>query len=297
MTDLLVPVCIALTMAVLGLELTAADFNRVLANPGGIVLATVGQIVLLPVASIGLVHALHPPVALGAGLLVVAACPGGALSNFCVYLARGSTALSVALTAVSTCLAVVTLPIVLDLSMPLVLEVGAAPSVPALQMILQLLLLVLGPMAIGMEIRRRRSKLASQLRPAGTLLGIVCVFLILGSIAWEQWETLNRDLNVLIRLAVVYSISMMLVGTIVGWGAGLGRADRFTCLIEFATRNYLIALLVGTTLLGADFQTFAVVFFVTQTVLALLAVAGHRVRHQARLRIELPEVRPQPEQI
>ena len=68
-------------------------------------------------------------------------------------------------------------------------------------------------------------------------------------------------------------------------------------LVPACTRNYPIALLVGTTLLGADFQTFAVVFFVTQSVMVLLAVAGHSIRHRPRLRIELPEVRPQPEQI
>src|SRR5258708_28311424 len=100
-------------MVVVGMELTADAFRRVARRPGTVVAATIGQFLLLPVIGWLLVRCLSLQPAIERGVLLVAACPSGAMANVYTYLARANTALSVSLTAVSCLAAVVTMPLAL----------------------------------------------------------------------------------------------------------------------------------------------------------------------------------------
>lgn len=108
--DVAIPLVTFLLMVVVGLDLRAAEFHRVRRRP--VVLAT-GLLVpplVLPPLALGLVSLLRPSSAVAAGLLIVAACPIGGISNVYSLLARADTALSVTLTALSCLLSVVTIP-------------------------------------------------------------------------------------------------------------------------------------------------------------------------------------------
>ncbi len=74
-------------------------------------MATATQALLLPLVAFAVIALLDPPLHRTLGLIVIAGCPGGAFSNFFTSLARGETALSVALTTTCTLVAVVTLPV------------------------------------------------------------------------------------------------------------------------------------------------------------------------------------------
>ena len=102
-------------------------------------LATVAQLILLPLAAVLMSRGMRLDSALTGAVLVLALCPGGAISNYYVYLARGDVALSIALTAVSTLLAVVTVPTLAYF----VLGTGIAGAVAADWEILSLSLRVL----------------------------------------------------------------------------------------------------------------------------------------------------------
>ncbi len=85
-------------MVVVGIDLTTDDFHRVVLQPGMVVAATAGKIVLLPVLGWSLVHFLNLQPAITRGVLLVAACPSGAMANVYTYLARANLALSVTMT-------------------------------------------------------------------------------------------------------------------------------------------------------------------------------------------------------
>src|SRR6516165_1848706 len=100
-------------MVVVGMVLTTADFRRVARQPQTVVTAAAGQFVLLPAIGWLLVRSLRLQPAIAQGVLLVAACPGGAMANVYTYLARGNVALSVTLMAVSCLAAALATPLVL----------------------------------------------------------------------------------------------------------------------------------------------------------------------------------------
>jgi len=109
------PVSLAVIMFAVALTLRVEDFLALARRPAQFAGAALTQILLLPLATLGLVMVLQPQPSIALGMIVVACCPGGNVSNFFTHLGRGDTALSVSLTAVASLLSVVTIPLVLGL--------------------------------------------------------------------------------------------------------------------------------------------------------------------------------------
>ncbi len=110
--DLLVlNLALALIMYGVALDLRFADFMYLVKNPKGFFLGIFSQFILLPFFTWCLILVIQPPPSVALGMFLVAACPGGNVSNFLTNYAKGNTALSVSLTGVSTILAIVTTPL------------------------------------------------------------------------------------------------------------------------------------------------------------------------------------------
>lgn len=103
-------IAIGFVMFGVALSLKVADFKRIFEAPKAPLVGLTSQLILLPALTFLLVYLLQPKPSLALGMILVAACPGGNLSNFFSYLAKGNAALSVSMTAVVTLLAVVTTP-------------------------------------------------------------------------------------------------------------------------------------------------------------------------------------------
>lgn len=111
-TDLLaLNIALALIMYGVALDLKLSDFHYLIKNPKSFFLGIFSQFILLPFLTWGLVRVFHPPPSLALGMFLVAACPGGNVSNFLTHLAKGNTALSVSLTAFSTLTSIVFTPL------------------------------------------------------------------------------------------------------------------------------------------------------------------------------------------
>jgi bile acid:Na+ symporter, BASS family len=106
----LMNLCLAFVMFGIALDMGIADFRRVLKNIKPVAVGLTSQLILLPLVTLLLILTWQPYVSIGIGLVLVAACPGGNISNFAVHLSRGNTALSVTLTSVVTLGAVVLTP-------------------------------------------------------------------------------------------------------------------------------------------------------------------------------------------
>src|SRR5690349_932964 len=116
LTTVALPVALGIIMLGLGLGLTIADFRRVVSYPKPALIALVCQVLVLPALCFGLVVALDLPPALAVGMMLLAASPGGTTANLYSHLFGGHVALNVTLTAVNSVLAVVTLPVIVNLS-------------------------------------------------------------------------------------------------------------------------------------------------------------------------------------
>ncbi len=183
--------------------MTAKEFARVRRQPILVCVGLVGPLILLPPIALGLAWVLRLSPEVAAGLLLVAACPIGGISNTYSYLARASTALSVTLTGLSCLLAGVTMPVLgraLDLASGQSLEL----SVPIPSLLAQLLLMLTLPVAIGMWLRRRWADQAVRHRPALERLAFVGVGIVLALIILDDPRAFADDLPSTVPLAAIF---------------------------------------------------------------------------------------------
>src|SRR4029453_4376575 len=143
-----VPAVAFLLMLAVGLDITRDGLRDVAGRWGFVMGPTVRQAPILPAAALMLLRIAGPEPRIAEYLLLVAACPGGGMSNVYVYLARANTALSVALTAFSSLLAIATIPLITE---AYALILGRAPgfALPIPTLLVQLLVLAVTPAVIG----------------------------------------------------------------------------------------------------------------------------------------------------
>jgi BASS family bile acid:Na+ symporter len=273
-------------MMIVGLELTPADFRRVLASPATVVGGTAAQLILLPLMTWAIVVLLDVPPVFGAGAILVAASPGAGMSNILTALARANTALSVTLTAVASLLSVVTLPALAALGIRLFLGDRIEVDVPVGPLMLQLSLALLLPIGLGMWLRARRPDLAHRYAPRLQRWGIAgLVLLVVLAVAFseeEQFPVDWGDAGIGLLAAGVWTLAAMGIGWGVAFALRLPAVDRFTFLIEFSARNVAVASIVALSgLERLDLTFFGGVYVAIGYPLAVAAAVVWRRRRPA----------------
>jgi BASS family bile acid:Na+ symporter len=278
-TDAIGPLTLFILMAVVGLQLTLADFRRVAAAPKAVVVGTLGQIVLLPLMTWALVASLRLPPMFAAGAILLAAAPGAGMSNVMTAVAGAHVALSVTLTAISSVLAVVTLPALTGLGMTLFLGDGVDVDVPVRHLMGQMFLFLLIPITLGMMVRARLGDRVQEAIPWINRLAIVGIIAM--SILSGSANDLELPTGQVFVLAVVASLLWTLLAMAIAWGLGalldLEADDRFTFLVEFSARNIALAFIVAVASLGSlELGLFAGIYAFTgfPAVIALSMLRG-----------------------
>ena len=278
-----VPAITFLVLAVVGSSLTPADFVRLWRARLTIASGLIAPLILLPPLALGLVLVFRPPREIEAGLLLVAACPIGGISNTYSYLARASTALSVTLTAASCLLAVITIP-VLDRFFEFVLQRPFGFRAPFLLLLVQMLLMLALPIGLGMWARHRWPDWTVKRGATTQRLAFLAMGVLLALFIASEAQRFVSSLGRTVPLAAAFVVTSFLAGWLVGKALTVSAADRFTLATEFATRNVAVATAIAVTLLGrAEFALFATTYFLTELPLMLIAVAGFRtIRSESR---------------
>ncbi len=111
----LMNVCLAIIMFSVALSINVRDFRELAHNARGVIGGLISQYVLLPLLTWVLVWWIRPEAGLALGMILIAACPGGNISNFFALQSRGNVALSVSLTVIATLLAPVMTPLNFEL--------------------------------------------------------------------------------------------------------------------------------------------------------------------------------------
>jgi BASS family bile acid:Na+ symporter len=274
--DVAVPAITIILLAAIGMDLTADDFVRLRRRWMVVLAGLIGPLLLLPPIAIGLLWVFQPPLDVAAGLLLVAACPIGGISNTYSYLARASTALSITLTGTSCLLAAVTMPVIgRGLELALALELDLAPPIPVL--LVQLLLMLALPVALGMWVRRHWTDLADRYRPSVQRSAFVGVGVLLMLVIVDDPQAFVSGLSTTIPLAAVFVTCSTGVGWMTAALVTRDRRDRFTLAAEFGTRNLGVAIAIAVTLLGrVEFARFALTYFLTEIPLMLMAIVLFR---------------------
>lgn len=211
------------------LELTINDFRLVKESPKGPIVGLLSQVLVLPVLTIILIHIMRPPATVALGMILVAACPGGSVSNFLGVVARANAALQVTLSALTTATGLIFTPLnfwlygsMYEPSAKMLQKINVPPSDVALE-----IFVILGtPLAIGMLIRHFLPQIAEKItRPIKTASIIIFAGLVLGAVIKEQ-ETIQKFGIAIIAIVSIHNALGFIGGY---WFARLMRLPERDC--------------------------------------------------------------------
>ncbi|WP_047415951.1 bile acid:sodium symporter family protein [Cellulophaga sp. Hel_I_12] len=177
---------LALVMFGIALEISLSDFKELFKNPKPILVGVLSQFLLLPAVTFLLVFSINPLPSVALGMFMVAACPGGNISNFITHMAKGNSALSVCLTAVATLLAIFMTPLNLEFwssFYPPAAAILTTIAIAPLAMV-KLVFLLLGiPLVAGMMVNyylpALAKKVAKLLKVVSLIFFVVLIFIAL----------------------------------------------------------------------------------------------------------------------
>ncbi len=189
-TDVFLPLALAIIMFVLGLGLTGADFLRAIKQPRDFFVGGISQIILLPIIAFILVKLWSLAPELAIGVMIIAAAPGGVTSNILTAFAKGDVALSVSFTAIISLISVVTVPIIVINSAEYF--GNDIQDIEVIAKAIEMFMLVTVPLIIGMLLKRFVSNFVLKFEPIAKKISIVLfVLVLLGAIVKERENVID----------------------------------------------------------------------------------------------------------
>lgn len=231
-------------MFAMGLGLTLGDFSRVLRNPLAAAVGLGGQILVLPLVAIAIIAMIQPSPWVAVGLMVIAACPGGATSNAFSFMAKGDVALSISLTAISGVCAFITTPLIVSIGAQMFGEGDARVSLSFLDTSLRILLTTALPVSLGMAARANIALPWERISRWIFGIGLLAVLGPSGRIIFNNAEMMANSLGSAAIGAVALNVSMMTIGFAMAALARLPNTQRRTISIEIGIQNFALAVVI-----------------------------------------------------
>jgi len=240
-------IAIGVIMFGVALGITIDDFKRLFKNPKIVFVGVFSQFFLLPAFTFLMVLALKPHPSFALGLILIAACPGGNVSNFYSKMANGNAALSVSLTALATVLSIFMTPFNLQFWGSLYPPTHAILKTVELNPLdlFKLVSLILGiPLLTGMLVKHYHPKMANQLEKILKPFSML-VFVALILIAFSNNLDIFRDhIHHVLFFVVFHNIAAYALGFITAKSFKLNKRDAKTIAIETGIQNGGLGLLL-----------------------------------------------------
>lgn len=278
------PIALAIIMLGLGLSLTPQDFRRVARTPKAVVVALGLQVLVLPVVAFGLVVAFDLDPLLAVGVMLLAASPGGTTANLFSHLFHGDVALNISLTAINSVLAAVSIPLITNFA----ISYFGVEGELGLQLgkVVQVIAIVLVPVAIGMLVRQRSETFAVRAdKPVRVFSITVLVIVAVGALLGErenlgdylQQVGLVTGLFCLISLSLGYGVARLL---------DLGRPQAIASSMEVGIHNTTVALTIALSVLDSTevaipSAVYSILMYVLATAFGFAVTRGHDRSDQA----------------
>ena len=240
-------IALAIVMFGVALGISVEDFKRLFKEPKLVLIGVLSQFILLPFFTYLLILFIKPQPSIALGMIMVAACPGGNISNFMTHLAKGNTALSVSLTAFATFLAMFMTPFNFEFYGNLygpTSEILKNVRVEPIELV-KLILLILGlPLLLGMWVRMKNEYLAQKLskilRPFSIILFIAIVIIAFAN----NLDVFNNYIHHVLVLGISHNVLAILLGYLVAKSFGLSFINQKTLAIETGIQNSGLGLLL-----------------------------------------------------
>ena len=251
-SDYFLPFTLGIITLGMGLSLTENDFRNIFIHPRAVVTGLCCQMILLPLLAFLIARISHIDPLFKVGLMIIAACPGGATSNLITYLLRGNVALSISMTAINSMITLLTIPLVVTLSLGFFIHQDAAIKLNIGETIINVFLITLLPAFIGTRIRKWKPVLADGLeKPLKIILPLLLAVMFAGVVFIDQGteSATIRDFVTILPYTLVLNILAMVSGLLIARSVRLGIRDQYTISIEVGLQNSALAIFVAATLL------------------------------------------------
>ncbi|WP_299550143.1 bile acid:sodium symporter family protein [Seonamhaeicola sp.] len=240
-------IALAVVMFGVALGITLNDFKNLLKQPKLVLVGVLSQFIFLPLVTFLVVILIKPQPSIALGMIMVAACPGGNISNFMTHLAKGNTALSISLTAFATFFAIFMTPFNFQFygslyqpTAQLLKEVELNPFE-----LIKLVTLILGiPLFFGMLVRRYNEKLALKLAKILRPLSIFIFGAIIVIAFSNNIDVFNAYIHHVLLLGISHNIVAIFLGLVVAKVSRLSFKNQKTIAIETGIQNSGLGLLL-----------------------------------------------------
>ena len=243
----LLNVVMGVVMFGIAIDLSTADFKRVLQLPRAVFAGLCAQFLVLPAATFGLIQILRPAPEFALGMLLVSSCPGGNISNFVTHISRGNSALSVTMTAVSSLAAIVMTP--LNFAFWGQLDPHIAPLLQTValkfsDMFFTVCIMLAVPLSAGMWLAASQPQLTALLRTPLRWFSFAAFFGFVIAASFNNLDAFRDYLMLVIGLVIAHNLVAFACGYSLARMTRLPDADTRAVTVEVGIQNSGLGLIL-----------------------------------------------------
>jgi BASS family bile acid:Na+ symporter len=269
------PIALAIIMLGLGFGLTIKDFLRVVKNFKDFIVGFIFQIILLPITAFILIKILNSPLEIAIGVMIIAAAPGGVVSNILTKFANGDVALSISLTAVISLLSIFSVPFVVFTSAKLLSFSDFNSDISMINISLKMFTMVTLPVVLGMIIRKLAPEFVAKNSNLIQRISLICFIVIFVAIYISEWD---KIVNWIVRagtIALLLNLTMMFIGYYFAKLFVSGIEQRKCISLECGLQNGALAVFVGTQLFDnivylVPTAAYSLIMFITSIIFVMI---------------------------
>ena len=238
--------CLAFIMYSVALHLQWSNLRYVLASPKAVLAGVASQYLVLPAVTAFMIYAFDPSPGLAAGMVLLAACPGGNVSNFFTLIGRGNIELSVTLTTISSLASAFTTPLLFIGLSALTLRGGDGPAIelPFLPTLLTIGWVIVLPALAGMATAHRFPSAAAKLKkPLQSLSMLVLIGFIVSALYGNFGVFIDHIASVFFLIALHHLLAT-LGGYTLPWLFKQPKANRVSIALETSIQNTALGLVI-----------------------------------------------------
>ncbi len=239
-TLVILNVVLGLIMFGIALDTSPDDFKVVFRHPKPFIIAILAQLLVLPAVTFGLTLVLPVTASMALGMILVACCPPGNISQVLTHRSGGNVALSVSMTAVGNLLYIVAMPLSIAFwgsLHPTARTLLHAVSLDPLKMLLEILLIIGLPFVAGLLLRAKLPKFAQKVQPVVKWFSLIALLgFIVGALA-GNWSYFVAFLGIILVVVTIHDAVALAIGYGTAYVGGLGTRERKAVTFEVGIRN------------------------------------------------------------
>ena len=248
-TTIIIGIVLILIMFGMGLSLVPTDFKNIFKYPKAIGLGLLNQLFFLPIIGFSILNILQPSPEIAIGLMILASCPGGTVSNLICYLAKADVALSVSLTAISSIISVFTIPFIINFSIKYFTNNNDLVELSLSDTVLQISIVVIIPVVIGMFIRNYLPNFAKKADKTVRIFSIIVLLLLISGVTYKE----RNNFILYFKQAGIVSLLLNIITLAFGYFSAklihLSKHQAISISLESGIQNSALAISIAVALL------------------------------------------------